>query len=202
MVAAGGLDIHDPLLAPDKSWKGVGVWHLLQSRLETVAETGGQDVLRQEELGGGRPAPAQSIGAQTGGRHDTVDMRMELELAAPGMEHAQDSQLSAEILLPAGHFLQGGGALLKQKGVSQFLVGAQPGAQRFGHRKGDQVIGNGKEFEFLPVNPLGGLGLAALRTGLGLDPRLPSANPSGWCLVVMSRCALPALTPIRRFDNP
>ena len=45
------------------------------------------------------------------------------------------------------------------------MVGAQPGSQRFGHRKGDQVVGNGKKFELLPVNPLGRLRLTALRTG-------------------------------------
>ena len=44
-------------------------------------------------------------------------------------------------------------------------MGAQPGSQRFGHRKGDQVVGNGKKFELLPVNPLGRIGLTALRTG-------------------------------------
>ena len=26
LAVAGGLDIHDPLLPPDKTWNGVGVW--------------------------------------------------------------------------------------------------------------------------------------------------------------------------------
>ena len=51
LAAAGGLDIHDPFLPPDKTWDRVGVRRWLEGNFESVAETGGQDDLRQEEVG-------------------------------------------------------------------------------------------------------------------------------------------------------
>ena len=47
----GRLHIHDPLLPPDKTWDRVGVRRWLEGSFESVAETGGQDDLRQEEVG-------------------------------------------------------------------------------------------------------------------------------------------------------
>src|SRR6185369_9565717 len=44
-------------------------------------------------------------------------------------------------------------------------MGTQPGAQTLGHREGDEVVGHRQQFELLALDPLGGIGLPALRTG-------------------------------------
>ena len=50
LTAASGLNIDDPWLPPDKTRNRVGVGHLLQSSLKTIAETSGQELLWQEKL--------------------------------------------------------------------------------------------------------------------------------------------------------
>ena len=42
---------------------------------------------------------------------------------------------------------------------------AQPWAQTLRNREGDQVVGHRQEFELLLLDPLGSIGVAALRAG-------------------------------------
>ena len=94
-----------------------------------------------------------------------MNVRMILQLSSPGMEHAQATDFCAEIFGAAGDVLQGTGAFAQQQSVTELLVRTQPGAQPFGHREGDEVIGNGQELELLLLDPFGGVRVAALGTG-------------------------------------
>ena len=55
--------------------------------------------------------------------------------------------------------------MAQQKRVALFLMGAQPLPQTFRNGEGNQIIGNRQEFELLLLDPVGGVVLAALRTG-------------------------------------
>ena len=75
-----------------------------------------------------------------------MNMRMELELAPPGVEHAQEAQLGPQIFIAPGHVLQRPGAFFEQRAVTHLLVRAQPGSQPLGHGEGDEVVRNGQEY--------------------------------------------------------
>ena len=121
--------------------------------------------MRQEKVGRLGPAPAQPVLTQPPGGHHTVNVWMELELAAPGVEHAQNAQLGAQVFNAAGYILQRARAFFEQQRVPKLLVRAQPGAQAFGHGEGDEVIGKRQQLEFLTRDPIAGVSMAALRAG-------------------------------------
>jgi len=164
LAAAHGWHIHDPLLPPDRSGDLPGVGLGLQCGLEPAAEPSRQDDLRQEEGGGAGGAPAQAVRTQTACGHHTMNMRMELELATPGVEHAQDAQLGPQIFIAPGHVLQRPGAFFEPRALPHLLVRAPPGPQTLGHGEGDEVVRDGQELELLSRDPLGRVGVAALGT--------------------------------------
>ncbi len=48
--------------------------------------------------------PVSVVAREPAGGDDTVDMGMKLELLVPGMEHAEEADLSAEMSGVTGHF--------------------------------------------------------------------------------------------------
>src|SRR5690242_19307461 len=92
-------------------------------------------------------------------------MRMETEIARPGLKHGEQAQLRAEVFVRAADVLQSGRAVAKQERVEDFLVGADDRAQLFRDGEGDQVIRHGQESPPLALQPFGGVGVAALGTG-------------------------------------
>ena len=91
LPGAGRLDIDDPRPTPGgvRDHRKAGTFG--QSGFESVPEAGGQHFLGQEEPIGRRSAPAQAIGTQAGSRDYAVDMRVKLQLPAPGVQDAQDA---------------------------------------------------------------------------------------------------------------
>jgi hypothetical protein len=90
---------------------------------------------------------------------------MELQTSSPSVEHAEESQFGAEVFGMGGDVLQGGCAFPQEQPVACLLMGAQPWAECFGHREGDQVIRDRQEFALLLLDPKSRIGFAALRTG-------------------------------------
>ena len=66
--------------------------------------------------------PALVIGRQTAGRDHAVDMRMMLEILSPGVQHAEEADLCAEMLRIGGDLQQRGGAGAEQEVVDDLLV--------------------------------------------------------------------------------
>src|SRR5215469_5067102 len=165
LSTAHRLHIHYPFLFPDRCRYLLGIGLALKRLLHPIAKTRGQNDLRQEEVCRFGLAPAQSVGTQSAGWHHAMYMRMELELSAPGVQHAQAAYLSTQVFVAPGHLLQGAGAFLEQGGITDLLMRAQPPAQAFGHGEGDQIIRHRQKLELLTLNPLAGLGVATLRTG-------------------------------------
>src|SRR3954452_1898349 len=78
-----------------------GVKGFLQSIGELTAEYLFQCGQRQQEFGV-RSNPSAVVPGQSSGRNDAVDVRMMLQLLIPGMEHAEEADLSSEMLRVGG----------------------------------------------------------------------------------------------------
>ena len=66
--------------------------------------------------------PAGVIAGESAGGNDTVDMGMKLEFLVPGVQHAEEADLGAEMGGVARDFQQGFGAGPKQQTIDDFLV--------------------------------------------------------------------------------
>ena len=62
------------------------------------------------------------IERQSAGGHDTMHVRVMFELLIPGVEHAKEADLGAEMLGIASDFEESFGTGLQQEMVQEFLV--------------------------------------------------------------------------------
>jgi hypothetical protein len=83
-----------------KSQLALGV-EFAQTLHEFAAKDTAEDFHGQKEAGLCAD-PALMIGAQTAGRDDAVNMRMVLQLLIPGMQHAEETDLRAEVFRIGG----------------------------------------------------------------------------------------------------
>jgi hypothetical protein len=67
-----------------------------------------------KEEGAARGDPAGVVRSETAGGNHAVDMGMMLQSLVPGMEHAEEADLRAEVTRIAGDLQQGGSAGAKQ----------------------------------------------------------------------------------------
>ena len=138
---------------------------LLEGLLEPCAPAHRQDALRQEIVGDFGTHPAQAIGREAAGGHDAMDVGMKAQIARPGLKHRQQTEFRAQIFVLASDVEQGAGAVTEQERIENFLMRANDRAQLLGDGEGDQIIGQGQESAALSIQPRGGVGVAALRTG-------------------------------------
>jgi len=73
---------------------------------ELAPEQAAQNPDGKEEVGR-RGDPPGSIGRQPTGRHHTVDVRMVMEVLAPGMENRQEPDGGSEVTRVSRHLQQG-----------------------------------------------------------------------------------------------
>lgn len=66
-----------------------------ESREELAAKEGGEHAHGEEEAGAGGD-PSLAVGREAAAGHDAVHVRMEAQVARPGVEHAGDPELGAE----------------------------------------------------------------------------------------------------------
>ena len=88
---------------------------------EQPAEEPREHADRQEEAG---PAgdPSRAIERQSAARHDAMDVRMMVQVLAPGVEHGEEADLGAEMLGIGGDGAQRLGCRPEQDGVDRLLV--------------------------------------------------------------------------------
>src|SRR5690349_3777883 len=95
---------------------------LLQSVDELAAEHAAEHLHGQEEGGARRMNPVLMVGRHAAGGNDAVDVWMVQEILAPGVEDAEEADLSAEVLGIGGDLQQGGGAGAEQQTIDNLLV--------------------------------------------------------------------------------
>jgi len=91
-------------------------------------------------------------------------MRMVRHLPGPGVENADQANLSSHVFGVQGEGLQGGSGGLKEQIVHALLVRAGERAQCLGQCKGHEKVGDGEQERPLLFQPAGGLGVLALGT--------------------------------------
>ena len=94
---------------------------LLEFRDELAAKDAAQNPDRQEEARrGGNPSGA--VESEATARHDAMDVGMVLEVLSPGVQHAEQADVSTEMLRVACDLEQRGGAGTEEQVVEQPLV--------------------------------------------------------------------------------
>ena len=106
---------------------------------------------KEEGVVGGDPASVIRSEAASGDY--AVDMRMMLQSLIPGMEHAEEADLGAEVTRIAGDLQQGFGAGVKQQVVDQPLVLQCERSQFSRQREDDVDIAGGQQFAFPRLEP-------------------------------------------------
>ena len=137
---------------------------LAQSFLEERAHVSPQGfMVKQELLAGGHPGASVQAEAATG--NQVVDMGMEDEGAAPGVQDPEHAQLRPQSPGVARQILQRFGSDGKEQIQGDLEIRTDKTAQLFGHREGEQEVGHGQEqARLLTLQPGSGIGLAAERT--------------------------------------
>ena len=124
---------------------------LAESRQHAFAETAGERFDGQEKLAfGGEPALV--IGGQAAAGDDTVQMRVEMQVLAPAMEHREETQFRAKPL--AGEVQQGSGGGLKEEVVDHVFVVEGEGGDRFGQGEDHVEVLGGQQFGAAVLEPL------------------------------------------------
>ena len=129
-----------------------GVKGGLESGDELAAEDTAEHLDGKKE-GAARGDPAGVVRSETAGGKHAVDMRMMLQTLIPGMEHAEEADLRAQMPWIAGDLQQGLGAGVKQQVVDQpFVLQCERG--QFPRQREDDVdIAGGQQFPFPRLEP-------------------------------------------------
>ncbi len=93
----------------------------LEAGHKLASKHAAEDLHRQKEGIAGLN-PARVIGGQTARRNHAVDMGMMLQVLSPGVEHAEEANLSAEVLGIGSDFQQRRGAGMEEQAVEDALV--------------------------------------------------------------------------------
>src|ERR1035441_8911052 len=93
------------------------------------------------------------VGSEAARSGDAVDVGMMLEPLVPGVEHAEEADLRAEVVGIASDLQQGGGAGLKEQAVDDALVLKREGSE-FARQGEDEMHGaGGQQFPFACLEP-------------------------------------------------
>jgi hypothetical protein len=176
--AEGPFAVDDPLmveLLTDKGVERLRVREMLklavevdlafcESVLQSCPEFASKDAPEHffgKEEAMARLYPALVIEGESAGGSDTMHMGMMFHLLTPGMEHAEEADLSAKTFGIASDLDQRFCAGAEQQTVDEFLVLQCQGCQETRHRKDDVSVGRGQELLATLLDPAqSGVGLA------------------------------------------
>lgn len=161
---AAGLDVHAPVLGPDR---GIGLpAEGLESRAEVVAEAPLQRRERGEEVRVPDPDKVP-LGVESSAGDEEVDVGMEMEALVPGVEDRGEAVGSGPGSLLRGEGLaQGAGAGGKEEVESLLRLRSEEESSQFLRvGEGDEEVGSVESAVELLGDPGGGGGGSALGTG-------------------------------------
>src|ERR1700737_2052947 len=94
--------------------------------------------------GRSRPAryPSQAVCRNNATGHDAVEVRMMVEVLAPGVQHGRDADLGAEVLRIGGDRQEALGGGLEQEAVDRRLVLIGDGTDLSRQREDDVEVGD------------------------------------------------------------
>jgi len=91
-----------------------------------------------------RVNPAGAIAGEPTRRDDAVDMGMKLQFLIPGMQHAEEADLGAEMSGVSSPFEEGFSAGAKQQTIDDFLVLQSQRSQLRRQSENDMDVGRGQ----------------------------------------------------------
>ena len=168
--AEGRLGVHDPVVAeqhPQPGGEGARLGQVCQAAMElklTSMEGGAEsgDELAAEDTAEyadgkkeGAPGgdPTCVVRREAAGGQYAVDMRMKLQALIPAVEHAEETDLGAEVPGIAGDFKQSLSARVKEQVVEEPLV-LQGKRSQFPRQSEDGVdIASGQQFPLARLQP-------------------------------------------------
>ena len=123
-----------------------------QSGDELAAKDAAEHLDRQEEAVARRD-PMGVVGSEASGGGDAVDVGMMLESLVPGMEHAEETDLRAEVAGIVSDLKQGRGTGLEEQAVDHALVLEREWSE-FTRQGEDEVhVAGGQQFLFAGLEP-------------------------------------------------
>jgi hypothetical protein len=95
------------------------------------------------------------VGSETACGGNAVDVGMMLELLVPGMEHAEEADLRAEVAGTTGDLKQGRGTGLEEQVIDHALVLEREGSEftRQGQGEDEMHVAGGQQFLFACLEP-------------------------------------------------
>jgi hypothetical protein len=130
--------------------------------VDPTAKAGGERLVVDEEAFAGGSMEGFVFGVKGGGGNDEVDVGVVLDLAAPGVQDAGESEFGSAGLGGAD-VLEGGGALAENEWIENLGMDEAEMAEFFREGEGDHEVGHGQEPGFL----FGGPDLLVERAALG-----------------------------------
>ncbi len=137
---------------------------------EQPAEESREYTHRQEEAGTAGD-PARTVERRTAAGHDAMDMRVMVEILAPGVEHGDETGFSPQMPRIGGDRLQCLGRRPEQDGVDCLLVLERDLGNRRGHGEHDVEIRHRQQLGLPcsePLCPRGSLALRAMAVAAGI----------------------------------
>ena len=117
---------------------------VFEMAVDEAAEAPGQRAVMDEEVVLGGAVEAEMFGMEGGCGNDEMNVRMMLDLTAPGVQHAGEAEPGAAVFGGAD-VLKGGRALGKQERVEDFRMEQAERAQFGRQGEGDHEVGHGQQ---------------------------------------------------------
>ena len=137
-----------------------------ESSQKRFPEAMAEEAHRQKEGGLSAADPARAIERDSTAGHDAMQVRMQMQILSPGMQHREEADVGAEQSGVGGGFKQRGGGRAEQDGVDQLRVLKCQAADLRRQREHDVEVGHGQKLGFALCEPAG----ASLGLALGAMP--------------------------------
>src|SRR6516162_4777348 len=112
-----------------------------------------QNLYGQEEVRAARE-PTLTIGREPATGHDTMQMRVKLEVLSPTVKHGEETDLSSQVLGIGCDGRQGFGCCMEEDAINHFLVLKGDRGNLLWHREDDVKIRDFEQFGLAVLDPL------------------------------------------------
>jgi hypothetical protein len=134
---------------------------LVEEGQELAPKEAAQDPHGKKEVRGGG-YPSRPIGGQAAGGHHAVDVGMEREFLAPGVEDSEEPDLGPEVTGVGSHLEQGPRCSLKEESIDHPRVLKGQRGQKLRQGEDHVEVWDGQQMRLLGIEPLGRLTTLAL----------------------------------------
>jgi hypothetical protein len=154
--------VNNPILLPDIGWDAVGEAGFLKGVMEFGSEDPGEGLDWKQEMMVGRE-PGAVIEGQPTGRDEIVNVGMVGQVASPGVQDADQTELSPDKTGVLGQMLCRSRRGLKEQVINKRLVTAGDWAQGGGQGEGEHEVRDWQQKILLFLQPF--LGFVVLTLG-------------------------------------